>query len=245
MNVCGGKGHIVLGRRLLLGGSAGVLSLGLIGIPATALADEDGGTQAQPTVTMTAGSFTVTLPGVGTLSFSVAPGTDTLSDLTVTPADPSITAGTPVLTDEGVQVRFTTPTGAQTLEVEVEGDGPVPVVKAEAEGPEDGVEAAQEPGRDNGDNENEPGDNQGDDGATPPTTTTDRGDGAQMGDDSSGDGPDHGTTTTTPPPTSTTSTTATSGDGGSDGDGGSNSSDGGSGDGGSGSSSDGGSGSDG
>lgn len=249
MNVCGGKGHIVLGRKLLLGGSAGVLSLGLIGIPATALADEDGGTQAQPTVTMTAGSFTVTLPGVGTLSFSVAPGTDTLSDLTVTPADPSITAGTPVLTDEGVQVRFTTPTGAETLEVEVEGDGPVPVVKAEAEGPEDGVEAAQEPGRDNGDNENEPGDNQGedqgDDGATPPTTTTDRGDGAQMGHDSSGDGPDHGTTTTTPPPTSTTSTTATSGDGGSDGDGGSNSPDGGSGDGGSGSSSDGGSGSDG
>src|SRR6185437_13901935 len=124
-----GKGHVVLGRKLLIGAAAGVLSLGLIGIPAASFADDNGDALAQPTVTMTAGSFTVTLPGVGTLSFSVTPGTDALSNLTVTPADPSITAGTPVLTDEGVQVRFSTPTGTETLEVEVEGDGPVPVVK--------------------------------------------------------------------------------------------------------------------
>jgi hypothetical protein len=218
-----------LGRKLLIGGSAGVLSLGLIGIPAASFADDDGGATAQPTVTMTAGSFTVTLPGVGTLSFSVAPGTETLNNLTVTPADPSITAGMPVLTDEGVQVRFTTPTGIETVEVEVEGDGPVPVVKAEAEGPEDGAEAANAPGRDDGDNENNQGDNEnehGDEqGAAPGTvtTTTDGRDGSGMGDDGSRDGPDQGTTTTTTPPmTSTTPTTVTSGDGGSDGDGGSN-----------------------
>jgi hypothetical protein len=168
----------------------------------------------------------VTLPGVGSLSFSVDPTTHDLTGLMVTPADPSIVAGTPVLTDEGVQVLFTSPTGAETLEVEVEGDGAVPVVKAEAQGPSDAMDAAgngtvptgDEDGNNNGagDNENkpgvtnnEPGENEG---TPPPTSTTTR------SEDGSPGGSDDGMPTTTPTAPSMPTTTTSSGDsGGSDG----------------------------
>lgn len=220
-------------RKLAIVCSAGVLSLGLVGVPAAAFAD-DGGSQAQPTVTQTGGSFTVTLPGVGSLSFSVDPTTHALTGLMVTPADPSIVAGTPMLTDEGVQVLFSSPTGAQTLEVEVEGEGAVPVVKAEADGAETAVE---NDGDHNGagDNENEPADNeneQGDNAGTPPVTSTTT---PTTTEDRSGDGSGDNTPATTPAPPSTPTTIAPSGsgDGSNDGSG--------SGDGGSGSSGDGGS----
>jgi hypothetical protein len=226
MSACG-KGHIVLGRKLLITSSAAVLSLGLIGIPAASFAD-DSGSLTQPTVTQSGGSFTVTLPGVGSLSFSVDPSTHALTGVMVTPADPSVVAGTPVLTDEGVQVLFTTATGNETLEVEVEGEDGVPVVKAEAQGPEDGTEDGGTAVRtDEGNNENEnqnenPNENEnepGEDQATPTQPTT-----ASTSGDRSGDGADQGTTTTTtssPPPSGTPTSTGTSSgsDGGSGNDG--------------------------
>jgi hypothetical protein len=224
-------------RKLAIVCSAGVLSLGLVGVPAAALAD-DAGSQAQPTVTQAGGSFTVTLPGVGSLSFSVDPTTHALTGLMVTPADPSIVAGTPMLTDEGVQVLFSSPTGAQTLEVEVEGEGAVPVVKAEADGAENGAGTAVEnDGDHNGaaDNENEPGENdneQGDNEGTPPPTSTTT---PTTTEDRSGDGSGDGmgdqapTTTTTPPSTPTTTAPSGSGDGSNDGSGSGDNGDGGSG----------------
>jgi len=204
-------------RKLLLAGSAGILSLGLAGIPAAAFGD--GGGQTQPTVVQSGSSFTVTLPGIGSLSFSVDPSTDALTGLIVTPADPSITAGTPSFTDEGVQVLFTSATGSETLEVEVEGDGSMPKVTAEARGPEDGLEAenaapGNEPENDNQNEaapevENETGDDQGT-ATSAPSVSGDSSGGSDSSDGQSGD-----TTTTVAPPSSTTTTTSvTSGDGG-------------------------------
>jgi uncharacterized membrane protein YgcG len=222
-------------RSVLVWASGAALSLGLVSLPAAATAEDNGSSTA--TVTQSAGVFTVTLPGVGMVSFGVDPTTHALTGLTVTPSDPSVTAGAPVVTEEGVQVRFDTASGTEFLEVEVEQEGAVPQVTAEVALPED---------TENGDvGENEAGhDGAGDDGpdnaaasgkdgqqtvGTAPTTAPDRQD---IGDGEST------TTTTTPnatvpsvstedggsadggsssPGTSGDSTTGTSQDGGSSG----------------------------
>ncbi len=122
-------------RRVLFWSSAAALGLGLAGVPAAVWAD-DAPSPASPTVSQTAGTFVVTLPGVGSLSFGVDPTTGALTGLTVTPAaGTDFTAGTPQLTDEGVQVLFSGTTGSQLLEVEVE-EGPMPEVTAEVKAPD-------------------------------------------------------------------------------------------------------------
>jgi hypothetical protein len=68
--------------------------------------------------------FTLTIPGVGTLSLTVDPATGVVSDVLVTPVD-GMTAGTPEITAEGVKIVFTAANGTvHVLEAEVKrGDG--------------------------------------------------------------------------------------------------------------------------
>ena len=196
-------------RKLIFAGSATALGLGLTGIPVAAFADDSPSiaSPVQPTVTQSAGTFTVTLPGVGSLSFGVDPTSGALTALTVTPAPGSgFTAGTPVTTEEGVQVLFTGASGSQLLEVTVDQDEAVTEVRAEAEAPPPTVQAGGTPGDDrNGDPGNNAG--SGDDRGGATTTTTP---GAPtVGDDNgtetgSGDGrPSTTTSTTVPGPAST------------------------------------------
>src|ERR1700722_2124730 len=106
-------------RKLIFAGSASALGLGLAGIPAAAFADDSPSMApaARPTVTQSAGTFTVTLPGVGSLSFGVDPSSGALTALTVTPAQGSgFVAGSPMTTEEGLQVLFTGTAGSQLLE---------------------------------------------------------------------------------------------------------------------------------
>jgi len=121
----------VSNRRIVPFAVAGLLWFGLAN---TAIAEENNNGPV-PTVTQTANAVTVSLPGVGTLSFSVDPGTGAVSSLVAT-ADPSggFTAGTPAISDEGVQVVFTSANGApEVLSVEVEREDGALRVKAEAE----------------------------------------------------------------------------------------------------------------
>ena len=199
-------------RTALVWASGAALSLGVIGVPIAASAEDSGTPTA--TVTQTAGVFTVTLPGIGTVSFGVDPTTQTLTGLTVTPSDPSVTAGTPVLTEEGVQVRFDTSAGPEFLEVEVEQEGAMPRVTAEVALPEDAEHGDQA-----GDNEG------GHDGAGdggPDNTTASRDDGQHptgTTPTTSGAGEDNATTehedttTTTTVPSSSTEDGGTSDNG--------------------------------
>jgi hypothetical protein len=84
-------------------------------------------------VTQTPSTFTVDLPGVGSLTFTVDPATGALSNLVAT-ADSGFTAGTPQLTDDGVQVSFNNASGAPTvLQAEVEREDGTVKVKPEVE----------------------------------------------------------------------------------------------------------------
>lgn len=64
--------------------------------------------------------YTVTIPGVGTLSLTLDPATGAVSDVVVTPAE-GLTAGTPTVTTEGVKVVLTATDGTvRVLEAQVE-----------------------------------------------------------------------------------------------------------------------------
>ena len=76
-----------------------------------------------------AGSYTVDLPGGGTLGFSV----DASGNVTVTMVPDGTTAGTPSLTDEGFSVTLTNGTVSNLVEVEVENEDGQLQVKAEQE----------------------------------------------------------------------------------------------------------------
>lgn len=196
-------------RRLAALSSAAFLGFGLAIAPA-ALAGADtpppAGTTATtapgtPVVTSAAGTFTVTLPGVGSLSFGVDPTSGALTGLTVAPVDGSgFTAGTPALTEEGVSITFTSGTGSTVLQVEVHPSSTGPVVTAE-------VDTAEGAGSGSG-----PGDHPG---GTPPGDPHQNSDG--HGDEQQGATPP---STVPEPPTPDTSAPPTSGPGGSEGEGG-------------------------
>ena len=110
--------------------AAAVLGLA-VGVPAAALADSPG--RPAPTVTQSASTFTVDLPGVGSLTFTVDPATGSVSGLVAT-ADSGFTAGPPTVTDGGVQVSFTDAAGTPTvLQAEVKREDGTVRVKPEAE----------------------------------------------------------------------------------------------------------------
>jgi len=93
-----------------------------------------------PTPTVTdggSGAFTVALPGVGTLTFSLD-SAGAISKVVATPAA-GLSASDPVVTTEGVEVAFTSGGTTRILEVEVERDNGDVRVKAEAD-VEDGTE---------------------------------------------------------------------------------------------------------
>jgi uncharacterized membrane protein YgcG len=181
-------------KRLAIVSSAAFLGIGLAIAPvAMAAADTPPPASttmtteaAAPVVTSAGGTFTVTLPGVGSLSFSVDPTTDVLTGLTVAPVDGSgFTAGTPVLSEEGVSIAFTSGAGTTVLQVEIHPSATGPVVTAEVnaaedqgEGPGQGDQPGGMPRGDDHQDSDGQGDNHqgadghGDDqqGATPPTT---------------------------------------------------------------------------
>ncbi len=95
-----------------------------LGVPAAlagpALASPDPAPTAPTTpAPPVASPYTVTIPGVGSLSFTIDPTTGAVSDVLMTPAD-GLTAGTPQITAEGVRVVLTAADGSvRVLEAEV------------------------------------------------------------------------------------------------------------------------------
>jgi hypothetical protein len=81
--------------------------------------------------------FTVTIPGVGTLSLTVDPVTGVVSDVLVTPVD-GLTAGTPQISAEGVKIAFTA------------ADGTIHVVEAKVQSGDDGLYVEAEVDTDDG-----------------------------------------------------------------------------------------------
>jgi len=111
-------------------GIAAVVSLWLVA-PA-AWASDDG---APPAVTQSGNAFTVDLPGVGSLVFTVDPATGAISNVVVTPAATGgFTVGTPTVSDEGVEVSFTGAGGnSQVLAVQVDHQDGTVTVKPESD----------------------------------------------------------------------------------------------------------------
>lgn len=207
---------------------AAIASASLLGLGIAAPAFADGSLAPVPTVSQaTGGSFTVDLPGVGSLSFTVDPTTGVISNVLAT-ADTGFTAGTPAASEEGVQVSLTSTGGTVTLlqaEVNHE-DGTVKVQpEAETDQPDGSTgnsdhnastTTTDAQNQDSSGNTNPSSDAQSQDssakGST--TTTTDQSKDSTSNDSStstsSGDHGDGSTTTTT-----SSSTTSTSSDGGS------------------------------
>lgn len=130
----------MMSSRVAAATAASLLALG-IAAPA-ALADSGtpgpsttSTTSARPTVAQTGNAFTVSLPGVGSLMFTVDPATGNVSNLVATAdAVGGFTAGTPKVTDEGVQVTFMSPAGdTKTLAADVERENGTVSVKPEVE----------------------------------------------------------------------------------------------------------------
>jgi len=177
-------------QRLAAIGIAAVVGLWLV---APAVGASDGG--SSPVVSQSGNAFTVDLPGVGSLVFSVDPASGAISNVVVTAAaSGDFTAGTPKVTEEGVEVSFTSPSGtSQVLAVEVEQDDGV--VKVEAE--------SDDQGQDNqGDQDEDKQGNQDEEHAQA-TSTTEQGE--EHGDEQEA-------TTPTSQPTTTTTTEASEGD---------------------------------
>jgi hypothetical protein len=164
-------------RKLIFAGSATALGLGLAGVPAIALADsspstDDSPTVAsttqppvtqRPTVTQSSGMFTVTAPGVGSLSFGIDPTTGAVTGLTVTPAaGTGFTAGPPMQIEEGFEVLFTGASGSQLLRVKVDRDDGATEVRARIGPPPAAPQAGVTPGQNqDGDQDANHGDDNG------------------------------------------------------------------------------------
>lgn len=88
-------------------------------------------------VPSTAAPYTVTIPGVGTLSLTLDPTTGAVSDVLVTPVD-GLTAGTPTISTDGVKIVLTAK------------DGTVHVLEAQVEHSEHGVRIETEVDTENG-----------------------------------------------------------------------------------------------
>ena len=199
---------------------AAIASASVLGLGIAAPAFADGLSTPAPTVSQGAGgSFTVDLPGVGSLSFTVDPTTGVISKVLAT-ADNGFTAGTPITSHEGVQVSLTSTAGTATL-LQAEVDHENGTVKVEPE-----VETDQPDNVDKADTADKA--DKADNNTSTSTTDAQRQDSADSGSTTSKDSTskdstsndsqssassgDHGDGPTT---TSTTSTTSTSSDGGS------------------------------
>ena len=218
-------------RRIATASAAALLGLCVAVVPATMAAADTttttSTTVATPTTTTTdpnapvvanvGNDFTITLPGIGTLTFTVDPATGAVSGLLVVPVDGSgFTAGTPVATAEGVAVVFTSATATRVLEVEVHMTDSGPMVTAEVDVSEpDDVSTGDDPHDsttgsqgDHGDEGNYGAKASDDDASSTPTTTSPSV--PKTDDNSAGDhGDDDGSESHVP--SSTTSTTSTPG----------------------------------
>lgn len=217
-------------RRLAFMSAAAMLGFGLAGGPTLAWADSAPSqmtSTSAPTVSQDAtGLWTVTLPGVGSVSFTVDSTTGAITGLTVLAADGSgFSAGSPTTTDEGVQVLFTSATTTRVLQVEVEPgeNGPKVTAEADVEDPATGENDGSDDATSSAEDGNESTAQSGD-------TSTSAEDGvtstSQEGSDGAGESAPAGTptTTTTEAGGGDSGTSGTSGDGGSGGsDGGSTS----------------------
>jgi hypothetical protein len=127
----------MLRSRLAAAATVAVVVFGF-GVAGPAFADGATGTtsttEARPVVTNAGSSYTVSLPGVGSLTFTVDPATGAVSNVVATAAG-TFTAGTPTTTDEGVQVTFTGTDGTvKLLQADVDAETGEPVtVKAEVD----------------------------------------------------------------------------------------------------------------
>ena len=200
-------------RRIAFASSAGLLGLGLVGAPATvAWADSTSPASAparsleHPTVVPgPSGTFTVTLPGAGSLTFGVDATTGAVSNLMVAPAVGSpFSAGTPTATAEGVKVVFTSATTARVLEVEIENGATGPVVRAEVEFDDPTIGDDQHGSANSSSDGNSSNSSPGGPGPTMGTNGAGRSSSAGIGDDGTGDrndapGADDNAPTNTPP----------------------------------------------
>jgi hypothetical protein len=121
----------MFGSRFAALSAAAVLGLGLAGSLAGAGAAQADTPVASPTVIQSNGTFTVALPGVGTLSFSVD-ASGALSKLVASPAA-GLSASQLATTGEGVEVSFSGGGTARVLAVEVDREDGAVQVKAEAD----------------------------------------------------------------------------------------------------------------
>jgi hypothetical protein len=144
----------------------------------------DSGPNVVPTVT---GTFEVTVPGIGLLSFGVD-ASGQVTNLVVAPSA-GITAGAPITTEEGVQVPLTDASGAvHTVDVQIEREDGGVHVSAEVDTEEPEVEATDEPDVPEASPlETEPSE---------PTTTEPKDQNGQP-EQASGDQQEHATTSTT------------------------------------------------
>ena len=119
----------------------------LLGIGVTAPAFADGSSGPTPVVSQSAGGvFTVDLPGVGSLTFTVDPTTGAVSGVVATAAS-GFSAGAPTVSAEGVQVSFTGGSGAVTLlQAEIDHEDGTVTVKPEAETEQPDAETADTAG---------------------------------------------------------------------------------------------------
>ena len=224
-------------RRIATASAAALLGLGVAVVPATMAAADTttttsttSTTVATPTTTTTdpnapvvanvGNDFTITLPGIGTLTFTVDPATGAVSGLLVVAVDGSgFTAGTPVATAEGVAVVFTSATATQVLEVEVHMTESGPKVTAEVDVSEPDDDGTGDDSHDSttgsegghGDEGNHGAKASDDDSSTPPTTapSVPKTDDNSAGDHGDEDGSESHASSST---TSTTSTPGVSDD---------------------------------
>jgi uncharacterized membrane protein YgcG len=128
---------LVFGAALAVGGSVAAA------IAPSATASPSGSAESETTLPATGGPVTLTIAGVGTVTFTVD-ATGAISNLVVTPVD-GVTVGTPVVTDEGVQVQLTGPGGVmRVLEISAKHDDDGIEVETEVEVRD--PEAVNEPG---------------------------------------------------------------------------------------------------
>jgi hypothetical protein len=121
---------------LAMGASLGI---GLMAVPAVASTDS---TETHTPMPAAGGTADITLPGIGTLTVTIDETGAIVDALLAT--DPGVTAGTPVVTSEGVRIPVTLAEGTeQTVEVSGELEHGVPTIETEVEGPEDDESEAE------------------------------------------------------------------------------------------------------
>jgi hypothetical protein len=186
----------MIGRRLVTAFFGVTLALG--GVAATAVsasADTDPPTETPaPPANCDPVAFTVTVPGVGTVSFMADPCTGAISEVVVTPGvdlPPGSEIGDPVVTSEGVKILITAADGTiQVLEIEAEINDSGIKIETEIETDDDLGDSGDDHGSDSGDHGTSPNAGPGNSGES--NSGTDAGSGTSggggTGDGGSGDG---------------------------------------------------------